>query len=230
MIGLSLIIPNHNGAKVMGESIAKYYQAFTKKFKNLELIVVCNHCTDNSMQICNKLMKKFPLKVIEISQKGKGYALVRGFNEANFENIGFLDVDNPFELERISKMIENLEKYDVVIASKYLRGQAKIQDSFLRRFFSLGGGIFSRFFFKLNFRDTQAGAKFFKKRVWEKIDKDFICLGFDFDIEFLYKVHNAKFKILEYYMPLVKYEKFSTVSAKYLLGMVFRLLKLRFLK
>lgn len=225
---LSLIIPNHNGARVIEESIKKYNQMFAKKFKNFEIIVVCNDCTDNSVQICNKLTKKFPLRVIEISQRGKGYALVRGFNEASFDYIGFLDADNPFDLEKVSQMVEYLKAYDLVIATKYLKGQARIQDFFLRRLVSLAGGIFSKLFFGLNFRDTQAGAKFFKKEVWEKIDKNFICLGFDFDIEFLYKSRKAKFKILEYYAPLSKHEEFSTVRIKYLLGMVFRLLKLRF--
>ena len=59
MSSLSLIIPNHNGAKVIEESIEKYHQMFSKNFKNFEIIVVCNGCTDNSVQICNKLIKKF---------------------------------------------------------------------------------------------------------------------------------------------------------------------------
>ena len=227
MGGLSLVIPNHNGAKVITGSIKAYHKIFKKKFKNFEIIVVCNGCTDNSVEICNALTKKFPLRVIEIPQKGKGHALLRGFNEASFDYLGFLDSDNPFDLNKVSQMLEYLKAQDIVIATKYLKGQARVQDSFLRRLVSLGGGVFSKFFFGLNFRDTQAGAKFFKKEVWEKIDKNFICLGFDFDIEFLHKTHKARFKILECHTPLFKHDKFSTVSLKYLPGMVFRLLKLR---
>ncbi len=228
MRGLSLIIPNHNGARVIEDSVIKYNQMFAKKFRNFEIIVVCNACIDNSIKICETLSKKFPLKIIEIPQKGKGYALVRGFGEARFDYVGFLDADNPFDLQKVSQMIEYLNQYDVIIATKYLKGQARIQESLLRRLVSLGGGVFSKFFFNLNLRDTQAGAKFFKKKIWENIDRDFLCLGFDFDIEFLYKVYKAKFEILEYYLPQLKYEKFSTVRLKYLPGMVFRLLKMRF--
>ncbi len=227
MEGLSLIIPNHNGAKVIADSIKEYHQIFTKKFNNFEIIVVCNGCTDNSVEICKKLVKKFPLRVLEIPHRGKGYALVRGFDEASFDYVGFLDADNPFDLNEVSEMLENLETCDIIIATKYIKGQGRVQDSFLRRLVSLGGGIFSKFFFGFNFRDTQAGAKFFKKEVWNKIDRNFICLGFDFDIEFLHKTHKAKFKILEHYLPLFKHDKFSTVSLKYLPGMIFRLLKLR---
>ena len=230
MEGLSLIIPNHNGAKVIADSIKAYHQAFAKKFKNFEIIVACNGCTDNSVEICSTLTKKFNLKVIEIPQKGKGYALVKGFNEASFDYVGFLDADNPFDLNEVSQMLEHLKECDIIIATKYLKGQARVQGSLLRRLVSLGGGIFSKFFFGLDFRDTQAGAKFFKKEVWENIDRNFICLGFDFDIEFLYKTNKARFKILESYISLSKHEKFSTVSLKYLPGMIFRLLKLKFLK
>ena len=112
-----------------------------------------------------------------------------------------MDADNSFDLEKVFSMQENLGKFDFVMATKYRKGQAKIQDSFLRRLLSLGGGIFSKFFFGLKFRDTQAGAKFFKRDVWKGIDRNFTCLGFDFDIEFLYKIHKAKFKIYwSYYL------------------------------
>jgi len=229
MYSLSLVIPNHNGERVIEDSIRAYHNEFSKKFKNFEIIVVCNACTDNSVKVCNSLSAEFPLKIVEIPKRGKGYALVEGFSQARFDLIGFLDADNPFDLKEVSNMIDKLENYDVAIASKYLRGKAKIQDSMMRRLLSLGGSAVTRLLFGMNFRDTQAGAKFFRKEVWRKIDKNFISTGFDFDIEFLYKVKEAGFSIIESYIPF-KYEKFSTVRLKYLPGMLARLLKLRVLK
>ncbi len=228
MRGLSLVLPNHNGAKVIGKSIEEYNALFAPKFKNFEMIAVCNGCTDKSVDICESLSHDFPLKAIEIPQRGKGYALIRGFNEAKLDFIGFLDADNPFDLKKVSEMTDFLGKYDVVIGSKYTKGNARIQDSMVRRLISLGGGTFSKFMFNLKFSDTQAGAKFLKKSVWEKINKNFICTGFDFDIEFLYKASKNNFKILEHYLPLSRFEEFSTVRLKYLPGMISRLLKLRF--
>jgi len=228
MRGLSLVIPNHNGARVIEESIRKYHEIFSKEFDNFEMIVVCNGCTDESAEICGKLELIYPLKRVVISQKGKGYALIRGFDEAHFDYVGFLDADNPFDLDKILDMLKALEGNDLVLATKYKRGSIRVQDSLMRRLLSLGGGIFSRFFFNLKFADTQAGAKFFKREVWEVVRRrQFICTGFDFDIELLYKASRKNFKILEYYLPLVRFEKFTTVRLKYLLGMVFRLLKLR---
>ena len=231
MINLSLVIPAHNSEKVIRKSVEEYYSFFSKKVNRIEIITVCNGCSDNTVQICNGLKEKFQVKVVEIPQKGKGYALVEGFNNSNYEVIGFLDADNPFDLDKIMKMINLLDEGDVVIASKYLKKQLRVQDSLLRRIISIGGGIVSKILFDLNVSDTQAGAKFFKKRVWERISKrDFICRGFDFDIEFLYKVKKSQFKIIEFYIPLEKYVKFSTFRLKYLPGMLKRLFILRFLK
>tara|TARA_Y100000310_G_scaffold104733_1_gene103077 strand:+ start:384 stop:1091 length:708 start_codon:yes stop_codon:yes gene_type:complete len=227
---LSLVIPAHNSSKVIEKSIKNFYDFLSPKINNLEIIVVCNDCWDNTKELCQELAHKYPVKVIEIPQRGKGYALIKGFDNAKYNSLGFLDADNPFDLSKILKMIEiveNSEKADIAIATKYLKRQAKLQDSQIRRFLSLGAHFTSRILFNMNFRDTQAGAKFFKKEVWQKVKKDFICKGFDFDIEFLYKAKKQKFKIAEIYIP-IEYEKFSTFRLKYLPGMLKRLFKLRF--
>lgn len=232
MKGLSLIIPAHNAEGVIESSLINYNEAFSKKFPHFEMIVVCNDSSDNTPKICRNLAKKLPIKVREIPQRGKGYALIEGFNNAKFEILGFLDADNPFDLEKICEMINLLEKNHVVIASKYIRGGNKKQDSLQRRIISLGGSIVSRLFFNLDFSDTQAGAKFFRREVWEELtknDKKFTCNGFDWDIEFLYRANKKKFMISEFYIH-VKSEEFSTFRLKYLAGMLKRLFLLRFVK
>ncbi len=232
MDGLSLIIPAHNSEKVIKDSLDKYYEAFSKKFKKMEIIVVCNNCLDHTEDICRELSKKIPLKLIKIPQRGKGYALTAGFNNASFGILGFLDADNPFNLEKISKMPDYLDDYHIAIASKFAKGDKKKQDSFQRRMISIAGNLVSRFFFNLNIKDTQAGAKFFRKEVWETLtanNKKFTCNGFDWDIEFLYRAVKKNFKIIEIHTP-VQSGKFSTFRLKYIPGMLKRLLILRFIR
>jgi glycosyltransferase involved in cell wall biosynthesis len=232
MKGLSLIIPAHNSEKVIESSIISYYNAFSKKFKKLEIIVICNDSSDNTAKICLGLGKRLPLKVIEIPYRGKGYALIEGFNNAKFEILGFLDADNSFDLDKVSEMINLLEKSQVVIASKYTKGDKKRQGSLQRRIISLGGNMVSKFFFNLSFRDTQAGAKFFKREVWEKITEKkpkFTCHGFDWDMEFLYRVTKKNFAVEEFYIP-VQQGGFSTFRLKYIPGILKRLFLLRFVK
>jgi glycosyltransferase involved in cell wall biosynthesis len=228
---LSLVIPAHNAEKVIEKSIISYNKIFSD-FDNFEMIVVCNACSDNTFEVVKNLKKNYPIEIINIPHRGKGNALRRGFDKAKYELVGFLDSDNPFSLNKIKEMVLSLRYYDMVIATKYLKGSLKnkrgINDSQIRRIIALGGQLFTRIVFGLKFRDTQAGAKFFRKEVWNAIGKNMICIGFDFDIELLYKSKKKGFRIAEFYTPLVKYEKFSTVRLKYLAGMIYRLIKLRF--
>lgn len=230
--GFSLIVPAHNSEKVIENSIMEYNNIFSY-FDKFEIIVVCNACSDNTFDVVKKLKDNYPIKIINIPHRGKGNALRRGFDKAKYELMGFLDSDNPFSLEKIKEMVNSLEMYDMTIATKYLRGSFKnkkgVKDSDIRRIIALGGQLFTRIIFDLKFRDTQAGAKFFRKKVWDSIGKNIICIGFDFDIELLYKSKKKGFKIAEFYTPLVKYEKFSTVRLRYLAGMVYRLTKMRLL-
>ena len=222
------MVPAHNSEKEIGKAIQKYNDVFSEKFRDFEIIVVCNDCHDNTENICKALQSTLPIKIINIPERGKGYALNKGFSESKFDIMGFLDADNPFELDKILKMLEYLRDYDTVIVSKYLKSSKKKQESLLRRLVSLGGNIFSRIFLGLKYRDTQAGAKFFNKNVWDKIGGNFICSGFDWDMEFLYRLKKSNYRVAEVYMP-ARYGKFSTVRLKHLPGMIIRLLIVRFL-
>jgi len=226
---VSLVVPAHNGAKVIEDSIKKYSKIFLENFDEFEIIVVCNDCWDDTVRIANSLSKIYPVKVIEIPQRGKGYALNEGFKVAKYDLLGFIDADNPFDLDKIIYMIKKLSRFDVAIASKYFAKGFRIRDSFMRRMISLGGGFISKFILGLNFRDTQAGGKFFRRSVWDRIHFNWKCTGFDWDIEFLYKSIRNKFKIVEVYIPICREEKFSTFRLKYIPGIFKRVLKLRFL-
>jgi glycosyltransferase involved in cell wall biosynthesis len=229
MESLSLVIPVHNAERFIEKSIAEYFNAFSLYFKKLEFIIVCNACKDKTFEICNSLKSKFPLRIINVTQRGKGNAIVKGFEQSKNNIIGFLDADNPFDLNEILKMISLLKESDVVIGTKFRHGNMKYQTSVTRRFFSIAGAFVSRFFFDLYLSDTQAGAKFMRKEVWNKIKKNFICTGFEFDIELLYQIKQKKFKIREYFL-IPKESDYSTVKLRILPGMLKRLLILRFLK
>ncbi len=229
MEDLSLIIPAHNAEGFIEKSILEYFKVFSKHFKKVELIIVCNACKDKTFEVCNSLKQKYPLKIINVPERGKGNALVKGFNQAENNIIGFIDADNPFELGEILKMINLLNESDVVIGTKFKHGNMKYQTSVSRRFFSIAGTFVSRIFFGLYFSDTQAGAKFMKRHVWDRIGKKFICTGFEFDIELLYRIRQKRFKIKEYFL-VPKESDYSTVKLRILPGMLKRLFILRFLR
>jgi len=228
MKSLSLIVPAHNAEKFIGLSLLQYFDYFSSVFDPFEIIVICNACTDKTEEICNSLKQKIPLKVASTSERGKGNAIILGFEYAEYGIIGFLDADNPFDLDEIIKMISYLDSNDMVIVTKF-KDILKYQTSVTRRFFSIAGAIVFRFLFGQTFRDTQAGAKFMKRELLNRIKKPFICKGFEFDMELLYKAGKKNARIKEYYIR-PREANFSTVKARILPGIIYRLLKLRILK
>lgn len=229
MNSLSLVVPVHNGESFIQESLQKYHKVFSQKFNPFEIIVVCNACRDNTEDRCKEINSQIPLNILNVPARGKGHALIEGFSQANYNIVGFLDADNPFDLSEVLKMISSLNNFDMVIATKFKEGRLKYQTSSLRRVFSAGSSVVARSLFDLKFSDTQAGAKFMRKELWDKIDKRFLCHGFEFDMELLYRAQKERARIKEYFL-LPKESDFSTVKMRILPGILWRLFKLRLLK
>ncbi len=226
-IKVSLIVPAHNAASVIEQSI-KEYSKMLSHFKDYEIIVVCNACSDDTADICKKEAKTNKrIRIIETAERGKGIALLMGFGKAKYEVIGFLDSDNAFHLDSIRDMILRLDENDCVIASKWIgRDFFEISEPFTRKILAIGWRTLSKILLGLDFEDTQAGAKFLKKTAYEKIDSNFICGGFDFDIELLYKLKKAGCSIKEVRIPVSKSFKFSTFRLRFVPEMFWHMLKL----
>jgi glycosyltransferase involved in cell wall biosynthesis len=228
MASISLIVPAHNASDVISESIKRYSDFLSRVARKYELIIVCNACSDDTEQIVAEQMKKNKhVKMLSIKERGKGFAILNGFKVAQYEVIGFMDADCVFNLDRIAEMIAQLDKYDCVIASKWL-GQSvfRISGPFTRKVLAVGWKALTLMLLQMRFHDSQAGAKFLKKRAFDLIDKNFICTGFDFDVELLYKLKKKGYRIKEFYIPLAKVYPFSTFRLRFIPGMFWRLFKL----
>ncbi len=226
-IKISLVIPAHNASSVIESSIREYSK-FLSQFKDYEIIVVCNACRDNTAEICRREAREDKrVRVVEIGERGKGLAILAGFNKARYEIIGFLDADNAFYLDSIKQMILQLGDYDCVIASKWIgRDFFEISEPLTRKILAVGWRLLSKFLLGLDFKDTQAGAKFLRKKAYDKISHDFVCTGFDFDIELLYRLKKNGCSIKEMRIPVSKSFKFSTFRLKFVPAMFWHMLQL----
>lgn len=226
-INISVVIPAYNEEKRITNVLTSMENTFGER---CEIIVVCNGCIDNTPQLVRSMKKNYPnIKCLEFTQKlGKGGAILEGFKKAEGKYIGFIDADDSFENKAIKKMIDALinDECDCIIASKWKEESfGSVSEGTLRKILSRGWNFFVKMLFCLPFRDTQAGAKFLNKKVFESIDKNFICRGFDFDVELLWKIQKKNFKIREVYVPNRSVEG-SKFSIKYVLPMFINLVRL----
>ncbi len=206
-MNLCIIIPAHNEEKRIGHTLVEYYKFLINLKKNkkfdFNIIIVLNACNDKTEQVIKKFAKgKQEINYLKFEQGGKGFAIIEGFRYTlsnKFDLIGFVDADMSTSAEAFYDLIDNIDDYDGIIASRWLKDSIiKTKQSFLRIITSRVFNFLVRGIFLMPFRDTQCGAKLFKRESLNKIINELIITKWAFDVNLLYKLRKHNYKILEY--------------------------------
>lgn len=201
---ISIVMPAYNEEK----RIEKTLEAYSEFFERLrgegkidyELLVVINGTTDRTLEIVEEFSRtRERIIFINLAKGGKGYAITEGFKKSlkkECDLVGFVDVDMATSPEEYWKIVEKIRNYDGVIADRYLP-EAKVYppNTFRRLAVSRIFNILVRGLFFFTYRDTQCGAKVFRK---EAIDKVLPRLSFSlwaFDVDLLYNLKKCGFRI-----------------------------------
>ena len=207
---LSIIIPAHQEEKRIGKTLEEYGQLF----KDAEIIISLNACTDRTLDIVKYYQLKYPnIKYIESEIGAKGAAIIAGFKVAQGDYIGFVDADCSTSAVEYARLMSNLEDNDGIIASRYM------EDSKVEPKQSRGRIVISRIFntfvkvmLGLHYSDTQCGAKIFRKEAIQKILPDLKTGKWGFDIDLLYQLQKQNiFKVREF-ATVWKDAEYSTLN------------------
>ena len=232
MTDYSIVIPAYNEEDRIEKTLDLYVGYFEMQYPRYEIIVVCDGCSDKTVEIVARYAEKNPkVKKIEYSDRmGKGSAIRTGLKQANGEIIGFVDADDAFEithLKNVFNAIEN-EGYDCVTASKWKNFSFwEVTEPFFRKILSRIWNLLMRYWMGLNFHDTQAGLKFFTKNAWEGIQDECNCRGFEFDVELLWRLQRKNYKIIELSIPS-KFQEGTSFRIKYCIEMLVNTVKMRY--
>jgi len=205
---LTIIIPAYNEEKRIANTLEEYGKFFLNLKKNKEIetkiIIVINNTQDRTEEIVKKYIKKYEIiSYLNFKRGGKGFAITEGFKEALKDNkssiIGFVDADMATTPEVFYKLVKNIGNYQGIIASRYLPGaQVYPKQSFKRVLVSRVYNFLIRILFLLPYRDTQCGAKIFKRKALEKILPEIGMTKWAYDLDLIYLMKRNKFKILEF--------------------------------
>lgn len=234
---ISIIIPTYNEEKRIGKTLDEYGRFFNnlrnKKILDTEILVVINNTTDRTQEIVNKYSKKYKIiKYLNFKEGGKGFAIIQGFkyavNNQDITLVGFVDADMATLPKDFYKLIKNIHNSDGVIASRYVGGAVvNPKQSFARILVSRMFNFLTRVLFLMPYRDTQCGAKVFRKEVIEETVNQIGLTQWAFDVDLLYKIKKAGFIIKEY--PTIwadkDYSKINFMKAGP--RMVFAIIRLR---
>ncbi len=100
---ISVVIPAHNEERYMGNTLRALEEAKKEAAVEVETIVVCNGCTDNTAYLANQ----FPAKIIETGRKGVSFARNLGAETARFPFLIFLDADTLVAPNTLQKILNS---------------------------------------------------------------------------------------------------------------------------
>ena len=105
----SIITAFYNTEIYIGESIDSLINQTLNFEDNVQLILVDDGSTDDSLSIALSYQKQFPDNIIVLSQENKGVSAARnwGLKHANGRYVNFLDSDDMLS----SNTLENVLKY-----------------------------------------------------------------------------------------------------------------------
>jgi len=158
---------------------------------------------------------------------GKGGAVCEGLSLVKTRFAGYMDADGSASCDQMIQLFGELDGKDGIIGSRWIAG-AKITRSqgILRRLESRVFNLAIQALFHLPYRDTQCGAKVFKKDALDAVLPDIVSRGFEFDVELLWRLREKGYRIAEH--PIEWNNRGdSRVKGPDAFSMLFNLVKLR---
>jgi glycosyltransferase involved in cell wall biosynthesis len=186
---LSIIIPSYNEESRLPatlDGIAGYLQSYRG---TAEVLVVDDGSKDGTAAVAEYFRIKIPtLRVVSNGEnRGKGYSVRHGMQEARGKIALFTDADLSAPIEEAGKLIEALENYDVAIGSRAMdRSLISVHESPFREFAGIVFNKIVRVILWLPFVDTQCGFKAFRRENCGVIFEQQRIERFGFDPELLY--------------------------------------------
>ena len=198
---LSIVIPAYNEEARIRPTLDAYTSYFEAKYgKDVEFIVVVNGSRDGTEDIVREVAGRSPQvrSIIEPRAIGKGGAIMRGFEVATGEWVGFVDADNATLPEAFDDLVTHIGDAGAIIASRYIPG-AKVspRQPLSRRIASRVFNKLIRLLFKLKITDTQCGAKLLRGDAMRAAMPHLGLTRWAFDVDLLFQLRRLGYRIAE---------------------------------
>lgn len=191
-VEVSVVIPCLNEADTIGICVQKALAAMARATIRGEVVVADNGSTDGSDVIAAAL----GARIIHVSAKGYGSALMAGIRAASGRYIIMGDADDSYDFGEIPRFVARLRKgFDLVQGCRLPAGGGQIEDGAMPWSHKIGNPLLSslaRFMFRVPATDIYCGFRGFTKELYEGLDQR--CQGMEFATEMIIKstLHRAR--------------------------------------
>jgi len=208
---LSVVIPTYNEINNITVLIKRLEAVFKQHKLDAEIIVVDDNSPDGTAQASIKLNKQYKNIITIIRKENRGFAksLFRGLKEAKGKYVLCMDADLVHDPSEIPDMLELMNRYDIVIGSRYLKDSV-IKRPMFRNIVSMVGQYIQRMVMGVKVLDTTNNFRLFKREVFKTLMKKLHTDGNVMLFEFVYLAARKGYKIKE--IPINYLERTDGVS------------------
>lgn len=194
MCRVSVILPTYNEFGNIGSLIGEVLSYLPG---DSEIIVVDDDSPDRTWEVAAEWGQKDSrvLLVRRIGRRGLTTALQEGFARSRGQVIFWMDCDFSHPPNKIPEMIEKLEQFDVVVASRYIPGGEERGHSRLGSFLSRVICSLSSLVLSPAIKDYTSGYVGLRRPVLEAIP--FRGDYGEYCIDLLYRAHTRGYRIVE---------------------------------
>lgn len=183
---LSLVLPVFNNAGRIAGNVREVLAALDCLDRPFEILVVCDGSTDGTADAA-RTVDDGRVRVLHYTQNaGKGRAVLHGLSEARGRLVGYLDSDLDIAPTAIVEAVRrfDLDVVDAVVGSKR-HPDSRVRYPAIRRVYSWCFQFVVAALFRINVRDTQVGAKVFRREMIDTVAPLLLVKRFAFDLELL---------------------------------------------
>jgi len=192
---LSIVMPVYNEGPVITATISRVESAVKTPH---ELLIVYDMDEDTTIAPVKKLQKKYPnVKLVKNRSRGALNAVKTGLSSAKGEAVCVMMADltdDPLVLNRMMKKFN--EGYDVVAASRYMKGGYQIGGPIIKQILTRTAGLSLHFLVGLPTHDATNSFRLYSKKFLNKVKIESDG-GFELATELTVKGHFFGYKVTE---------------------------------
>ncbi|MCD4761046.1 polyprenol monophosphomannose synthase [bacterium] len=226
-----VIIPTYNEA----ENIVPLIEKIIKQYSDIDILVIDDNSPDRTAELVKNFQEDYPEHIFLLERQAKlglGSAYQEGFAwglKHNYDYLISMDADFSHNPEDISHLIKE-QSYDIVLASRKIKGSQIVGWNSWRHFTSNGAMWFSRMILGIKTQDVTAGFKCYNQKFLEfLLSKNIKSNGYAFQIETIFLAEKNNFKVKEIATTFVDRAKGkSKLSLKDAIEFFINVFKLKF--
>ena len=193
---LSIIMPVYNEGQVIGETIRRVETLVKSPH---ELLIIYDMDEDTTITPVKKLQSKYPNVKLTKNIYGRGAlnALKTGLTRASGQAVCVMMADLTDDPKVLNQMMEKFDQgFDVVAASRYMKGGHQIGGPILKQILSRTADISLYYLVGLPTHDATNSFRLYSRKFLKniKVESDG---GFELAIELTVKAHFGGYKVTE---------------------------------